>query len=134
MPRITSVWAIEEGSYSDYHIAGVFSSRKNAEAMAAFMSDANIVEWQIDPFIDKLNKGLVIYEIEMRYNGNVEELQRMERGSSYELDSLELGNRLHVFDNIIKGAVWARDEKHAVKIANEFRTRAIAEGKMYTGL
>jgi hypothetical protein len=33
---------------------------------------------------------------------------------------------------MVVGTVWARNESHAIKIANEFRLQMIASGKMNT--
>ena len=69
----------------------------------------------------------------MDYNGNVKR--------TVEHDDFCYDNKLEVWEytkdnnricsDEVRGIVWATDEVHAVKIANEFRTMAIAENRMH---
>jgi hypothetical protein len=66
---MASVFVIEQGSYSDYHVVGVFSTRENAETVLAALKAATesyydtpgIAEWPLDPAIDALRAGLKRY-------------------------------------------------------------------------
>lgn len=122
---MTSVWVIEDGSYSDYHVVGVFSSKENAEkALAINGIIGEISEWPLDPGIGELNQGLSPWHVVMNYDGEVTSAKKY-------IEELPLEEprvyRQHNGSRVI-GDVWAEDERHAIKIVNEFRTQAIANG------
>jgi hypothetical protein len=138
------IWIIERGEYSDYRVMGIFSTREKAEQMLAVVNGsedddsyykATIAERELDPCVDKINAGLKAYEITMNYNGDTERITPI---LLYDLsDGLQVWKRTQAMAwngkpiaDAICGTVWATDEKHAVKIANEFRSRMIAENKM----
>jgi hypothetical protein len=135
-----SVWVIEQGSYSDYHVAGVFSSRKNAEIVLASLaqdnSESSIAEWPLDPAIKEINAGLTVWVGEMLRDGTVERCVTGEN-SGYNLQNdLSIWRRASVpaykgtgIEDCLHGTVWAKDQKHAVKIFNEKRTELIATNK-----
>ena len=136
--KTKSIWAIEDGCYSDYHIVGVFSSEEKAQKIKSIVG-GEVVEWNLDPGINEINKGLSIFNIIMNYSGNIERLTK-EDICMYNLSN----NGLHVWErtkapayqgkkvnDAVCGSVWAKDQKHAIKIANEFRTQNIAENKMF---
>jgi hypothetical protein len=137
-----TVWVIERGEYSDYRVMGVFSSKENAERVAEAInaadsySTATIAEWQLDPVVGELAKGFKPYYVRMHKDGQVESV----RPSS--MWTYEMGGRVNEWEReeapAYKGAglpnllcvdTWARDEKHAVKIANEHRIQWLALGK-----
>lgn len=130
-----SIFVLEEGEYSDYHIVGVFSTRENAELVrAALNNEPSIDEWPIDPSVDGLNKGYTPFNVLMLRDGSVE----MHR--TVELSSYNLRNPYFVWKrskapcfepntpDCLNMTVLARDEAHAIKIVNEKRARLIAEG------
>jgi hypothetical protein len=149
------IWTIETGEYSDYRAVGVFSKEENARRMAEFLENRaqltedgdedsdyfgseeyRICRLDLDPGIDELNAGLKRYHISMHYDGGV--------SSAYEdHDSphavLKVWRRTKApawegrpVSDAVTGSVWARDEEHAIKIANEVRLQMIACGKMKT--
>lgn len=136
------VWVVEQGSYSDYRVVGVFSSRKNAQAIADRINDgdtfsnATVGKRPLDPCIAEINAGLKRFLVTMNYDGAVEQV--MEDFDAYDiLGSLEVWQRTKAsawsrqpIGDAIHGTVWATDEQHAVKIANERRLLEIASGKM----
>ena len=140
---MTKIWVIEQGSYSDYRVVGVFSSKENAERVLAFLKKEDdvfdvpeIAEWVLDPHVTELNAGLKPFLVTMSMNGTVEQCK--ECVSSYALsDSLRVWERTKAdywkgrsIADAVMGSVWAEDAPHAIKIANEFRAQAIAMGKM----
>lgn len=136
-----SVWVIEEGSYSDYHVVGVYSSEENARRVCALMDQKydkpGVNEWPLDPAIDEINAGLRTYLVQMHEDGTVTECRE---------DQVHPGHQpsfcIHSHPNkdgslgfgdyvlLLQGwGVWAKDCEHAIKITNEKRTQMIAEGK-----
>jgi len=131
-----SVWVLEQGSYSDYRVVGVFSSRENAEKVrdwinAASASDrAELAEWDLDPAVAALNAGHKQWNVAMAYDGTVEKCERDDgeyyRQPNAALTIWERTKAPAYKDNpeirdLLIGTVWAKDEKHAIKIANEKR-------------
>jgi hypothetical protein len=132
-----SVWAVEEGHYSNYHIVGLFSTRKKAQMVCdadAHGEDARVKEYELDPYLDKLHAGLRPFTITMAAMGDTENVFAASLDDS---DSLYVVRRtgtefmrMQYGCDVVSGTVWAKDEEHAAKIANEFRVRMIAEGQL----
>jgi hypothetical protein len=135
-----SVWLIESGSYSDYHVSGVYLSKEDALRVAKFLGlgEDEVREWKLNPGIAELNKGLRQYRIVMRRDGTVENVDTVD--DPYDLDTcLTVWDRPNApfwkekgikVQSAISGTVWARNDKHAIKIANEFRAQKIASGEL----
>lgn len=136
-----SVWVIEKGEYSDYRVVGVFTSKENADDMAARINEsetygepATVAEWPLDPAIRELRAGFQPYHVWMLRDGTVERCDRTDV-STYDLASAscELWRRSKApaykgkgIEDCLKATVWAKDDKHAIKIVNEMRTEMIA--------
>lgn len=122
-----TVWVIEDGEYSDYHVVGVFSSRENAELVLGQLKSGEIAEWELDPAVKALNAGLSRYYVQMLRDGTVCESKPEE----FCADEWEFLNTSDGYPPTAGLRVWvfAKDEKHAVKIANEKRIQAIANGE-----
>ena len=127
--RMKSIWLIEEGEYSDYHIVGVFSSKENAERMQSILAqghdESRIVEWTLDPGIAEIAQGLRVWSVMILEDGTVTDAKLRGGIDVYPPEIRKPMNRepfLHVMR-------WARDQEHAIKIVNEHRTRIIALGE-----
>lgn len=135
-----SIWVIEQGSYSDYRVVGVFSSEKNAQTVLQHLKDEyespSIAEWELDPGVEELNKGYTCWVGEMLKDGTVE------RCEPIELDYYRLCKSLYIWRrseasafkgrgllDCLTGTVLAKDQKHAIKIFNEYRTQLLANNK-----
>lgn len=136
------VFVLTDGVYSDYHIIGIFSTRKKAEEMLNEMyhkSDVRISEFELNPFQKQLQEGLKKYVVSMKRNGDIEEEIRRDITNTYYEDTGNQWGRIYtkeIANAPIEGykytfitSVWAKDEKHAVKIVNEKRMILIAEGE-----
>lgn len=137
------IWAIEMGSYSDYHIVGVFSSKENAEMIVSKMDmkyeTPNIVEWEVDPSIAELNANMKQFKIIMRKDGSTEKTTELDFFDEYDLcSSYDVWERTKAgayshdpqqFPDVLNCTVWARDTEHAIKIVNEVRLQWVVEGK-----
>src|SRR6185369_4878292 len=125
-----SVWVVEQGSYSDYRVVGVFTSRKNAKLIADKLNvseysgydKATISKWTMNPAVDELRAGMDQWHVLMTANGDVEKMSRRSF-SSYEISGkVFLWERTKAEAYKGKGVpdaldctVWARDEQHAIK-------------------
>ena len=125
------VWLVEAGEYSDYHIVGVYSSEVDARAVAKLVS-GDAVPWEVDAELDKLHQGLMPYTLAMSSNG--EHSWAFEDSTDFSdgcvLRVAEGYMAPHGYHNHSRGRVWAKDKKHAIKIANEFRIQALADGRL----
>lgn len=135
---MTSVWVVEQGSYSDYSVLGVFSTEEGARLVAdkintvklRYQDEATVAEWPLDPLVEELRAGRDCFSIIMERDGTCSVNKpgwlfgagdRLELGRS-NWDSK--GLRVALWGNC-----WATDEAHAAKIANERRTELIASGE-----
>ena len=137
-----TVYAVNSGTYSDYRIDAVFSSRKLAEEFMAFVKsdDYNdIEEFQIDiPTTNMLKRGYSIWRVHMLVNGDTERIDRTET-DKYDIgnaNSHNIWKRTEALafkgkgiPDILTSNVWAKTQKQAVKIVNEKRIQMIASGK-----
>lgn len=136
------VWVIEKGSYSDYRVVGVYTTKKKSERVAEAINagdsynDATVSEWPLDPGYDAINQGRKPFSITMLRDGAVERVGR-DDVSYYNIgDQYSIWERTKApaykgkgIPDALNATVWARDEKHAIKIASERRAQMIASGE-----
>lgn len=127
----TKVYIVTVGSYSDYRIAGVFLSKRDANRFqkAVVTSDeSNIEEWSVGH--PALRRDLHLYAVtiydgtssEVSYHGEVEpKTPAMSKGRLMKstVESFTIDN------------VQARSREHAIKIANDQRAKAIVDGLVH---
>lgn len=129
------VWVVEEGSYSNYHVVGVFSCRKNAKLIASKINGSTIASRTLDPCVKELNEGLNSYFVWMKRDGEVERCERIDDVSGCDLEGktyLWKRSKAPAYkgkNDVLNSTVWARDEQHAIKIVNEKRAQMIANRK-----
>ena len=139
-----AVYVVTEGSYSDYHIVCVWSTREKAQAYvdAAGPESYEIEEYSLDPLdyvvaMDAVKNGLSRYEVSMWRDGSLGAVARLYsrgpiaaeplvvRGSKWQCG--RDGDDGYYYGQLcLTGDVWARDEQHALKIATEHRAMLIA--------
>lgn len=59
--KLNEVWIVERGTYSDYHVIGIFSSRENAKKVSKLIWNSNIAKRTLDPCMNEINKGMNQY-------------------------------------------------------------------------
>lgn len=123
MSKRGSVWVVEQGTYSDYRVVGVFTSRAAAQLVAdeinrgdnGSFNEASVDKWALDPAVAELRKGYRQFIVQMLVvdgiNGDVHVWERT-KAPAYKGTNTP---------DVLRAEVWAKDEKHAVKIANEHR-------------
>lgn len=131
-----SVWAIEEGEYSDYRVVGVFSSEANANQVSDLIG-GEVSQWLLDPAITELNQGLRIYRVQMQKDGTVDHCE-CQTFDSYAITTMgvSMWRRSQApaykgkgVQDVLSAKVWAKNATHAVKITNEHRAQFIASGR-----
>lgn len=128
----TVLYAVNSGSYSDYGICAIFSSRENAERYMAALpnNDYNdIEEYTLDEWSDEIKRGLTFWTVRMYRDGTLIEVER----SNY-LYRVAWDGSVHWYTTghwnppqpWANFNMWAEGSEAAVKIANERRIQALA--------
>lgn len=125
------VYIVTSGSYSEYRMEAVYSTREAAEQHVALLNapetcivdNPTIEEYEVDEFADHVAQGFLLWHVRMGRDGS---------GFAHLTSELDrLGQ--HSFDfpprPQMEYVCWARDEQHAIKIANEHRAQLIALGQ-----
>jgi hypothetical protein len=124
---MTKVYVVTEGSYSEYHIISVFSTRELADKFAA-LYDADVEEYELDKHEMQAREGLAVYKVWMSRDGGSSNYRSDEyQPGEYELIVIS-GGRNERTINLV-GSVLATSAEHAVKIVNEKRAQLIASGE-----
>lgn len=139
---MTTVYLVADGSYSDYRVLGVYSTPEKAErARDLYQADNDVEPFDLDAMPDA-PPGLVGWTVQMDRDGNTRSVDRSAAPDApYALD-WSIGwvpapdglprpwesKNAPVTGPCVAFPVWASDAPHAVKIANERRTRLIADG------
>ena len=134
--KLKSVWLIDDGDYSDYHVVGIFSTKENAE----FISDkvgGSVSEYIVDSYVEQIRNGYLRFQIVMRKNGDTETVNV--GLSQYDIGN---GNVFQIWErtkapayadknlpDVLTARLWAKSQKHAIKICNEHRAQMIANGE-----
>lgn len=122
---MSKIYLVTEGSYSDYRVLGVYSSVEKAEhAKLLYVADNDIEEYELDA-VPESPPGLLAYVVLMEISGDV---KRLWQESVAGFKSRWHPEDLYGSDPVAWFRIWARDEQHAVKIANEWRAQIIALG------
>lgn len=138
------IYVVTSGSYSDYGINAVYDSRELAEAATAGKSDYEIEEYPLNPGEAEHRQGRSLWHVAMHHDGSVVttsdfglmwanppedrifiEQQRIAGSLSFDTE---------IIDFVFEVYAWARDETHAIKIANERRAEWIASERWAMGV
>jgi hypothetical protein len=134
---MAKVYIVSEGEYSDYHINGVYSTKEKAEFAHKLFGigedwdgkPVEIEEWELDA-LPNHPPGMFWYEVRMNENGNVEKVHTADATDANEKWTDEW--RPYGDKRSVLFSQWAKDETHAIKIANEKRVQLIASGEWTT--
>ncbi len=121
---MAKVYMVTDGSYSDYRVLGIYSTKAKAEkAKVLFNADNEIDTIDLD-VVPKTPRGMLRWVVTMGHNGDTGGARRETCEYNYVRASLYVpwGGA----NAIMQAYVWAKDEEHAVKVANEWRTRIVA--------
>lgn len=122
------VYAVTDGEYSDYKVIGVYSTQKRAEyAHRLYRADNEIEVWVVDELPEHPRNHLM-FEVQMARDGEVVRIRQGSPGRGVVgIESASNYGSVRVRENLAFD-VWAKDEKHAIKIVNEYRGRMLADG------
>jgi hypothetical protein len=130
--KMTKIFVVTSGAYSDYGIDTIFSTRELAQEFIDFFKKRDnwdvykIEEWELDKYNLGYKGKRKPFTVSIEKNGDVEIVRE---GMPYEEYSSDLNFIVEYYgfeDLTANIVVFADDEKHAVKIANEKRTWILA--------
>lgn len=132
------LFAVSKGSYSDYRVVGIFTTRKKAQKFIDAFDEKDkdgfswseyndIEEYVLDFTVSEIERGLRVYEVRFDVDGNVQQAEAS--FSTYEIETLPSVKRCE-FNGWVDCRVWAKDKKHAVKIASDMRRMEMAKPKV----
>lgn len=115
-----TVFVVTQGSYSDYHVCCVCSTEEKAQEAVRLYVDSDYYSCELNDMPNHPD-GLYPYMVKMDALGNVNSTNPIDAGYA---DT----NKIYAYAGIWQFKVWAKDEEHAIKIANERRTALAIEG------
>ena len=122
------VYVVTQGDYSSYRIKGVYTSRYKArKVLKLHGEDARIETYKLND-MGKYPQNMYPWRVRMDKHGDVQSVNN---------GSCEYFKEKHSFesnDEILSVNVWAKNQKHAVKIVNEQRVQLIAENQWPEGI
>lgn len=126
------VYIVTAGSYSDYHIEAVFATQEAADDYRSRFG----AEGEVDMYVEVCDVGSDVpswvgkfqWTIRMDRDGNVQYMNCFPYGSRDLVRRTNL-DVIHDSGRVVCGTIAAVTKEEAIKITNEFRVRAIAEGK-----
>ena len=134
---MSKIYIITDGDYSDYHIVGVFDSKKLAKNFIKKYYKRNygypeIEEYVVNPLEQLNRKGCNAYFVNISQDGESLEFvdpieTTVHNFYRYSYDTVELYAPKIDYDNIDRMfymTIWAKDKAHAKKIAIDKRREA----------
>lgn len=117
-----NVYLVCIGQYSDFRVLCVCSTAEKADEAEAYYAADEVIEFELDAFPEN-NSGLLMFSVCMDRNGDNARVGRYgnDRGE-------DLGTFYRPTGDFYC-TLLARDEQHAIKIANERRIMLLAAGK-----
>ena len=129
-PLLQAVFLVTRGDYSDYRVCAIFTDKKLAKkyinSFKITYDEFRIEPYKLNPFSKELNSNYKPFFLRMTKQGICTEINIKDSSYGFETDDLDIGFDMH--KNMYL-SVFAKDEKHAVKIANEKRVQLIAENR-----
>lgn len=121
----TTVFVVTRGEYSDYNVVSVCSTLQNAEMLAASELADSFFTVELDTLVDKIKDGYRgIARVHMLRDGTVIKIE-------WQYDAIQDLEYSYVYDErkAFIFVQWAKDEDHAIKVANEKRTAMVISGQ-----
>lgn len=118
------IYVVTADEYSGYHIKAVFDEKELAEKYIKMLGgdpdDIRIEEYPINPNKHELTNGYKPFFLKMTRDGKAFEVNK-DLEYYFNCGNIEID-----FQGNMRISMFAKDEKHAIKIANEKRLQVIA--------
>lgn len=126
---LPAVFLVTRGDYSDYRVCAVFTEKSLAEKyIDSFKINSceefRIEIYQLNPFSFELKNDYKPFFLRMKRDGECTEIYVSDSPYGFENENIDIGFDIHKNMYI---SIFAKDETHAIKIANEKRVQLIAE-------
>lgn len=130
-----TVYAVSHGCYSNYSVAAIFTTKEKAQAfidsLPQYTDFNDIEEYSLDPHDKEIRAGLRLRRVVMHKSGNVNEVELCDSPYciNFGNEPLKWADRLYgeTVEPWASFYVWSRDDKHAVKVANERRIAFLSQ-------
>ena len=117
---------VTDGDYSEYRICSIHSTKDRAEYAKRLFNTFNDIEEYVIDAVPPHPHGYLLHFVAIDREGNC---------NSIEIISVEQHDRIDwcpLHGGFVGIRVWAKDDKHAVKVANERRIQMIASNEWTT--
>lgn len=129
------VFLVTDGSYSDYHVMGVYSTRAKARHAAKLYGVKNSIEEFVLDAVPDAPPGKYRWRVHMDRDGNTAKTETVTVQGRLDIDfepgigssRWDSGGNRSGVGPCIAFNVWAATKAAAIKIANERRAALIAE-------
>ena len=130
-PMLQAVFLVTRGDYSDYRVCAVFTEKALAEKYIHSFKGNSYEEFRIEnytlnPYQYELKNDYKPFFLRMTKDGNCTEIYVKDSSYGFEGEDIDFG--FDVNKNMYI-SIFAKDEKHAIKIANEKRVQLIAKNR-----
>lgn len=130
-PLLQAVFLVTRGDYSDYRVCAVFTEKALAEKYIDSFKGNSYEEFRIEnytlnPYQYELKNDYKPFFLRMTKEGNCTEINVKDSSYGFEDEDIDVGFDIHKNMYI---SIFAKDETHAIKIANEKRVQLIAENR-----
>lgn len=130
-PMLQAVFLVTRGDYSDYRVCAVFTEKALAEKyIDSFKGNSynefRIENYTLNPYQYELKNDYKPFFLRMTKEGNCIEINVKDSSSGFEDEGIVVGFDIHKNMYI---SIFAKDETHAIKIANEKRVQLIAKNR-----
>ncbi len=129
-PMLQAVFLVTRGEYSDYRVCGVFTDKKLAQkyidSFVKIYKEFRIENYTLNPYQHELKNDYKPFFLRMTKEGNCTEIRIKDSSYGFEEENIYFGFDI---DKDLCISIFAKDEKHAIKIANEKRVQLIASNR-----
>lgn len=131
MEKENIVFLVTHGNYSDYKVCAVFTEKALAEKYINSFEENSYEDFRIEnyilnPYNKELSNDYKPYFLRMTREGKCTEIIIKDSSFGFESGDIDFGFDINKNMYI---SIFAKDEIHAIKIANEKRVQLLANNK-----
>ena len=128
---MTKVYMVTDGCYSDYRVLGIYSTKaRAAEAQELYAAGNEVDEIEMD-VVPEHPRGCLAWVVQMDRNGGTSRVER--KNCDEHRASVSVSKFYDASAPVMTARLWAEDADHAVKVANEWRSRLVANNLWING-
>lgn len=116
------LYMVTSGQYSAYDVCGIYSTLEKAEHAKKFFCTDNDIETIVLDGLPKHPDNTFLYCVTMNREGSTSRVKMADPTEGNDLEIKPSRDEIN-----IDFRMWAKNEEHAVKIANEYRTGLLSK-------